>query len=593
LQAKTARVVREGKEIDVPVEQVQTGDEVIVRPGEKVPVDGEIVDGRSTLDESMVTGESIPVTKEAGDSVIGATINQTGAFRFRATKVGKDTMLAQIVRLVSEAQASKAPVQRLADLVASYFVPAVIFIAIGTFVIWFDFGPDPAFIFALVNTVAVLIIACPCALGLATPMSVMVGTGKGAENGILIRSAEALETAHKLDTIILDKTGTITRGKPALTDVVPVGSTTEQELLRLVASAERVSEHPLGQAIVEGARERGIELAEPRDFESVTGKGVAVNVDGRQVLVGNRKLMADRGIDSAGLERTAEDLATQGKTPVLVALDGKPAGVVAVADTVREDSAAAVAALQRAGLEVVMITGDNRRTAAAIARQVGISRVLAEVLPEDKALEVKRLQGEGKLVAMVGDGINDAPALAQADVGIAIGTGTDVAIESSDITLISGELRGLVTAITLSRATMRNIYQNLVFAFGYNIVGIPIAVGVLYPFFGILLSPIIAASAMALSSLSVVANSNRLRSYRRPDLRPAGQARDVGEPNVEVQERSLEEQKTMPTVKDPVCGMQIDPKSAAASVERRGKTYYFCSHDCHRKFMAEPQKYAK
>lgn len=593
LQARTARVVRNGKEADIPIEQVQVGDEVIVRPGEKVPVDGEIVDGRSTLDESMVTGESIPVTKEAGDTVIGATINQTGAFRFRATRVGKDTMLAQIVRLVSEAQASKAPVQRLADLVASYFVPAVIFIAIGTFVIWFNFGPDPAFIFALVNTVAVLIIACPCALGLATPMSVMVGTGKGAENGILIRSAEALETAHKLDTIILDKTGTITRGKPALTDVVPVGSPTEQELLRLVASAERVSEHPLGQAIVEGARERGIELAEARGFESVTGKGIAVNVDGRQVLVGNRKLFADSGIDSAELEKTAEDLANQGKTPMLVAVDGKPAGVVAVADTVREDSAAAVAALQRAGLEVVMITGDNRRTAAAIARQVGITRVLAEVLPEHKALEVRRLQGEGKLVGMVGDGINDAPALAQADVGIAIGTGTDVAIESSDITLISGELRGLVTAITLSRTTMRNIYQNLVFAFGYNTIGIPIAVGILYPFFGILLSPVIAAGAMALSSLSVVSNSNRLRAYRRPELEAAGVSRQALEPRVEVRQPEVQKEQAMPTVNDLVCGMQIDQKTASAKTQIRGQTYYFCSADCHRKFAAEPQKYAK
>ncbi|MBI2872160.1 MAG: heavy metal translocating P-type ATPase [Chloroflexi bacterium] len=524
LQARTARVVRGGQELDVPVEDVQIGDVIIVRPGEKVPVDGEITEGRSTLDESMVTGESIPVTKSEGETVIGATINQTGSFRFQATKVGKDTMLSQIIRLVEQAQASKAPVQRLADLAASYFVPAVIFIAIGTFVIWFDFGPEPAFIFALVNAVAVLIIACPCALGLATPMSIMVSTGKGAENGILIRSAEALETAHKLDTIILDKTGTITKGKPVLTDVVLVGSPSEDDLLRLVASAERASEHPLGQAIVEGAQQRGLELAEPKDSQSVTGKGIKVNVDGREVMVGNRRLLADAGLDTSELEKQAEELAAQGKTPMFVAMDGKPAGLVAVADTVKEDSVVAVAALQRLGLEVVMMTGDNRRTAEAIARQVGITRVLAEVLPEDKALEVKRLQGENKLVGMVGDGINDAPALAQADVGLAIGTGTDVAIESSDITLISGELRGVVTAITLSRSTMRNIYQNLVFAFGYNTVGIPIAVGVLYPFFGVLLSPIVAAAAMALSSLSVVTNANRLRAYKRPLLPKVDQA---------------------------------------------------------------------
>ncbi|MBI4308641.1 MAG: heavy metal translocating P-type ATPase [Chloroflexi bacterium] len=591
LQAKTARVVRDGQERDIPVEEVQIGDVIIVRPGEKVPVDGEITEGRSTLDESMVTGESIPVTKGEGETVIGATINQTGSFRFRATKVGKDTMLSQIIRLVERAQASKAPVQRLADLVASYFVPAVIFIAIGTFVVWFDFGPEPAFIFALVNAVAVLIIACPCALGLATPMSIMVGTGKGAENGILVRSAEALETAHKLDTIILDKTGTITRGKPALTDVVPVGSPHEEELLRLVASAERASEHPLGQAIVEGARERGLELAEPKGFQSVTGKGIKVNIDGREVMVGNRRLLADAGLDTTEMEKRAEDLASQGKTPMLVAVDGKPAGIVAVADTVKVDSLAAVAALQRLGLEVVMMTGDNRRTAEAIARQVGITRVLAEVLPEDKALEVKRLQGEGKLVGMVGDGINDAPALAQADVGLAIGTGTDVAIESSDITLISGDLRGVVTAITLSRSTMRNIYQNLVFAFGYNTTGIPVAIGVLYPFFGILLSPIVAAAAMALSSLSVVANANRLRAYKRPVLRLVDIAEAKLVPNVGLQEYGEREGQAMGTVKDPVCGMEIDPAKAAAKVQHAGKTYYFCSHDCHAKFMAEPQKY--
>jgi Cu+-exporting ATPase len=592
LQAKTARVVRDGREEDIPIEQVQIGDIVVVRPGEKVPVDGEIIDGRSTLDESMVTGESLPVTKGEGDTVIGATINQTGAFRFRATKVGKDTMLAQIIRLVEQAQGSKAPIQRLADLIASRFVPAVIFIAIATFVIWFNFGPTPALIFSLVNAVAVLIIACPCALGLATPLSIMVSTGKGAQNGILIRSAEALETAHKLQSLILDKTGTITKGQPSLTDVVPIDSVTAEELLRLVASAERSSEHPLGQAIIQGAKDRGQELAEPSGFQSVTGKGIRVVVDGRQVLVGNRRLLADAGIETSALERQAERLAGEGKTPMLVAVDGRPAGVVAVADTVKEDSAAAVATLRRLGIEVVMITGDNRRTAEAIARQVGIERVLAEVLPQDKALEVKRLQGENKLVGMVGDGINDAPALAQADVGIAIGTGTDVAIEASDITLISGELRGVVTAITLSRATMRNIRQNLVWSFLYNAVGIPIAVGVLYPFFGILLSPMIAAGAMVLSSLSVVTNSNRLRAYRPMALAAAEVALPASVPKVEVREHEVQQkEEAMATVRDPVCGMDIDPSNAVATEEYQANTYHFCSAACHDKFKAEPQKY--
>ena len=420
LQVKTARVMRDGQEMDVPIEAVQIGDIVVVRPGEKVPVDGEIVEGRSPLDESMVTGESIPATKGPGDTVIGATINQTGSFRFRATRVGKETVLAQIIQLVEQAQGSKAPIQRLADLIASYFVPTVMFITVATFIIWFHFGPDPAFTFALVSGVSVLIIACPCALGLATPLSIMVSTGKGAQNGILIRSAEALETAHKLQILVLDKTGTITRGKPALTDVIAMGDLKEADLIRLVASAERSSEHPLGQAIVEGAAEREIQLVEPGDFQSITGKGIQVTVEGRQVLVGNRRLLADAGIDTGQMEQRAEELAEQGKTPMFVAVDGKPGGIMAVADTVKEDSAAAVATLQGLGLEVAMITGDNPRTAEAIARQVGISRVLAEVLPQDKALEVKRLQGEGKVVGMMGDGINDAPALAQADVGVAL-----------------------------------------------------------------------------------------------------------------------------------------------------------------------------
>jgi Cu+-exporting ATPase len=520
LQPRTATVVRDGKEHEVAVEEVVPGDVIVVRPGEKVPVDGELIEGRSSVDESMVTGESLPVTKEPGDQVIGATINQTGAFRFRATSVGSETMLARIVRLVEQAQGSKAPIQRVADLVAGYFVPAVIFIAIATFVAWFDFGPDPELTFALVSAVAVLIIACPCALGLATPLSIMVATGKGAESGSLIRSAEALETAHRLDAIVLDKTGTITRGEPALTDVVASGEAGdgEERLLRLVAAVERSSEHPLGEAIVRGADARGLELPEPHDFESVTGRGLRAAVEGRRVLAGTRRLLRENGIEPAPLELDAERLEAEGKTAILVTLDDRPAGVVAVADTVKPGSAEAIAELRRVGLEVALITGDNRRTAEAIARQVGIDRVLAEVLPEDKAVEVRRLQDEGKLVAMVGDGINDAPALAQADVGIAIGTGTDVAIEAADVTLISGELRGVVTALDLSRATMRNIRENLVFAFGYNALGIPIAAGVLYPFFDLQLSPMIAAAAMAASSLSVVTNSNRLRRWRPADV---------------------------------------------------------------------------
>lgn len=588
LQARTARVVRDGEELDIPIQDVRQGDIVIVRPGEKVPVDGEIVEGRSTLDEAMITGESLPVTKGEGDTVIGATINQTGAFRFRATNVGRDTMLAQIIRLVEQAQSSKAPIQRLADFIASRFVPAVIFISITTFVLWFIFGPEPSLIFALVNAVAVLIVSCPCALGLATPLSVMVGTGQGAQNGILIRSAEALETAHKLDTIMLDKTGTITRGQPSLTDVVVVDGSEPGEFLRLVGSAERSSEHPLGQAVVRGAEEKGIKLDPPGEFESVTGMGVRVSVTGKKLLVGSRRLLDDAGIDTTALEHEAERLAAEGKTSIFVAVDGKPAGVVAVADTVKQGSAAAIATLRKLGIEVVMITGDNRHTAAAIARQVGVERVLAEVLPQDKALEVSRLQAEHKLVGMVGDGINDAPALAQADIGIAIGTGTDVAIEAADITLISGELKGVVTAITLSRATMRNIRQNLLFAFVYNMIGIPVAAGALYPSFGILLSPMIAAAAMAMSSLSVVSNANRLRRFKVPALVEPSMATS-GETKVEVHQRG--EQPGIVAATDPVCGMDVDPARAAGTATYKGKTYYFCSTHCREAFVAAPEKY--
>ncbi len=514
MQAKTARVIRDGVELDLPVEAVAIGDTVLVRPWEKVPVDGLVLEGRSALDQSMITGESIPVEKGPGDEVIGATINRTGSFQFRATKVGKDTMLAQIIRLVEEAQGSKAPIQRMADVISSYFVPAVIGIALVTFAVWWLFGPAPAFTHALLNMVAVLIIACPCALGLATPTAIMVGTGKGAENGVLIRSGEALETAHRIGAIILDKTGTLTQGKPVVTDLLPAAGFSAEELLVLAASAERGSEHPLGEAMVAAAKERGLELATPKQFRAIPGHGIEANVDGRELLLGNEKLMGDRGCALDGLVENAVTLSDQGKTPMFVAVDGRVAGIVAVADTVKAGSREAVAELKKMGVEVAILTGDNRRTAAAIAGQLGIDRVLAEVLPEQKAEEVKKLQAEGKVVAMVGDGINDAPALAQADVGIAIGTGTDVAMEASDITLISGDVRGVVTAIRLSKQTIRTIKQNLFWAFGYNVVLIPLAAGLWYPFFGILLNPVFSGVAMAMSSVSVVSNSLRLRRFK-------------------------------------------------------------------------------
>lgn len=601
LQPHTARVIREGQEREIPLGEVVAGDVVVVRPGEKLPVDGQVLEGTSAVDESMVTGEPIPVTKTAGDTVIGATINQTGSFRYTATKVGSDTMLAQIISLVRQAQGSRAPIQRLADQVSSYFVPAVILIALWSFVVWALVGPSPAVVFALVAAVSVLIIACPCALGLATPLSITVGTGKGATAGILIRSAEALETAHKLDTIVLDKTGTITKGTPALTDVLPAPGFTDAEVLALVAAVERFSEHPLATAIVAGAQERGVSVPEATAFDSVTGQGVRALVGGRQVLVGNRRLLTGAGIDADVLTAPAQELAADGKSPMLAAVDGRPAGVIGVADTLKEGSVGAVAALRDRGIEVVMMTGDNRATAAAIARQVGIDRVVAEVLPEHKASEVKRLQDEGRVVGMVGDGINDAPALAQADVGSAIGTGTDVAIEASDITLISGALSGVVTAVDLSRATMRNIRQNLVFAFVYNGVGIPIAAGVLYPSLGWTLSPMIAAAAMALSSLSVVANANRLRAFTPrpvPDLAHAPVTTDpvveVGredttKPGTPPREEAMPENTT--TVVDPVCGMNIDPVTAATSVEHEGRTYHFCSTRCAQSFQDAPARY--
>ena len=514
LQAKTARVLREGRELDMPVEEVLVGDVVVVRPGEKIPVDGVVLSGSSAVDESMITGESLPVEKREGDEVIGATINKTGAFQFRAAKVGSDTALANIIRMVQDAQATKVPIQRVVDVVSSYFTPAVMILAIVGFVIWYLFGPAPALTYALVVAVTTLIIACPCALGMATPMSLTTGIGLGAQHGILIRGGEALQKAKELNTIVLDKTGTITHGKPALTDVLVTGSFAGDEVLMLAAAVEESSEHPLAQAIVEGAEARGLRLSEAAEFQAIPGHGVEGRVGGRTVLLGNVKLMRDRGIDVAGLETPARGLADDGKTPMYVAVDGRAAGIIAVADTIKPDSTEAIVRLKKMGIQVVMITGDNERTAKAIARAVGVDRVLAEVLPQDKAHEVQRLQLEGRVVGMVGDGINDAPALAQSDVGFAIGTGTDVAIEASDITLIKGSLRGVVTAIQISRATMRNVYQNLVGAFIYNTIGIPIALGLLYPIVGILLSPILAAAAMSFSSVTVIGNANRLKRFR-------------------------------------------------------------------------------
>ena len=514
LQAKIARVIRDGKESDIPVEEVIVNDIIVVRPGEKIPVDGEVISGSSALDESMITGESMPVEKQSGDEVIGGTLNKTGSFRFTATKVGKDTALATIIQMVKDAQGSKAPIQRVVDTVSGYFVPAVMILAVLAFVVWYVFGPEPRLIYATVVFVTTLIIACPCALGLATPTSLTVGIGKGAENGILIRSGDALQASEKLNTIILDKTGTITKGEPALTDVVTAPGYDEPTVLRLTASLERGSEHPLGEAIVTGAIARNLTLSDADNFIAIPGHGVSGRIDGHDVLFGNAKLMRDRNVTIDMLLGDWERLAGEGKTPMYVAIDGKAAGLIGVADTVKSDSKAAIAVLKNLGIEVVMLTGDNERTGRAIAREVGIDRVLAEVLPNDKAHEVQKLQLEGKSVGMVGDGVNDAPALAQADVGFAIGTGTDVAIEASDVTLIKGSLIGVVTATEISRATMRNVRQNLVGAFGYNSLGIPVAMGVLYPFIGLLLSPLIAAAAMAFSSVTVVTNANRLRFFK-------------------------------------------------------------------------------
>jgi Cu+-exporting ATPase len=528
LGARTARVVRDGREADIPVEEVLPGDLVIVRPGEKVPVDGVVIDGYSSVDESMLTGESLPVEKTEGEPVYGATLNRMGSFRMRATRVGRETALSQIIRLVEEAQGSKAPIQRLADYVASIFVPAVMVVAATAFLVWLFLGPEGALIYAMLAAVAVLIIACPCALGLATPTAIMVGTGRGAEMGVLIRSGDALETAHKITTVVLDKTGTITEGQPRVTDIVTAGFD-EQELLRLAAAAERGSEHALGEAVVRESRARELDLPDVTGFEAFPGKGVRATVEGRDVVIGTQPFMEEHGIDVGMLAEAGAALQSHAKTVVHVAVDGRPAGIIAIADTLKPTAAQAVYGLKSQGIEVVLLTGDNEATARAIAEEVAIDNVIAEVLPDQKAAEVRRLQAQGKVVAMVGDGINDAPALAQADIGIAIGTGADVAMEASDVTLMSGDPRGVATAIALSKATMRTIRQNLFWAFAYNVALIPVAAGVLYVFFkdaGVpeglqwmlgeygFLNPMLAGAAMAISSVTVMANSLRLRTAR-------------------------------------------------------------------------------
>ena len=515
LSPKIARRIKaDGTDEDVSLDAVAAGERLRVRPGERVPVDGEIVDGRSAIDESMVTGESMPVTRGVGEKVIGGTMNQSGGFVMRADKVGRDTVLAQIVQMVAQAQRSRAPIQRLADQVSAWFVPTVILASLLAFAAWSIWGPEPRLTFGLIAAVSVLIIACPCALGLATPMSIMVGVGRGAQSGVLIKNAEALERMEKVDTLVVDKTGTLTEGKPSVVAIKTAGGIAETDLLRLTASLERSSEHPLAAAIVRSAKEKGLSLAQPEGFDSPVGKGVTGTVDGRALVIGNQRIMADAGIDTAALDAAADEMRADGATAIFVAIDGTAAGIIAIADPIKPSSRAAIAALKDAGIRVVMLTGDNATTAQAVARQLGITDVEAEVLPEDKGKVVERFRAEGRVVAMAGDGVNDAPALAAADVGIAMGTGTDVAMESAGVTLLKGDLGGIVRARHLSAATMANIRQNLFFAFVYNAAGVPIAAGVLYPVFGILLSPVIAAAAMALSSVSVIGNALRLKRVR-------------------------------------------------------------------------------
>ncbi|WML37346.1 heavy metal translocating P-type ATPase [Clostridium sp. OS1-26] len=512
LAPKTATVIREDKELEIPIDEVEVGDIIVVKPGEKIPVDGEVTEGITAVDESMLTGESIPVEKNVGDKVIGASINKNGSIRYKATRVGKDTALAQIIRLVEDAQGSKAPIAKLADVISGYFVPVVIALAAVSAIAWYLYGETG--VFSLTIFISVLVIACPCALGLATPTAIMVGTGKGAEYGVLIKSGTALETAHRIQTIVFDKTGTITEGKPKVTDIITTEGIDESYLLQLAASAEKGSEHPLGEAIVKEAENRKVELKKLELFNAIPGHGIEVTIDGNRILLGNKKLMDESNVSLENLEEKSQVLAGEGKTPMYIAVEGKLIGIIAVADTVKEHSKRAIEKLHSMGIEVAMITGDNKKTAEAIAKQVGIDRILAEVLPQDKAKEVKKLQSESKKVAMVGDGINDAPALAQADIGIAIGSGTDVAMESADIVLMRSDLMDVVTAIDLSKKTIKNIKQNLFWAFGYNTLGIPVAMGILYAFGGPLLNPMIAALAMSLSSVSVLSNALRLKGFK-------------------------------------------------------------------------------
>jgi Cu+-exporting ATPase len=567
LAPRQARVVRDGQDVEVPTGDVQVGDLVRIRPGERVPVDGVVVEGASTVDESMLTGESIPVEKRPLARVFGGTVNGTGSFVFRAERVGSETTLARIVRLVEEAQGSRAPIQRLADRVAAVFVPIVLGIAALTFVTWWLLAPPPALLFAVTNAVAVLVIACPCAMGLATPTAVMVGTGRGTEHGVLFKNAAALERLGAVDTVVFDKTGTLTRGKPTVTDVVSVHGV-DDDVLAVAAAAEQGSEHPLADAVVAAAKARGLAIPPVTEFVTVPGQGIDAMAPAGRVLVGNRTLMDARGVSVDALAPRAVTLAADAKTVIYIAVGGRLIGLVAVADVLKPEAAEAVHALRALGLDVAMLTGDGRATAEAIARAAGIERVVAEILPDDKAREVKRLQEGGRRVAMIGDGINDGPALAQADVGIAMGSGTDVAIEAADVTLMRGDLRGVVAAIPLARRTITVIKQNLGWAFAYNVILIPVAAGVLYPIWGVLLSPMLAGLAMVLSSVSVVANSLRLRNWSPPVIR---------------KERVM--------AKDPVCKMDVEPAKAAAQSSHKGQTYYFCAVGCKQKFDREPDKY--
>ncbi|MCK4948516.1 MAG: heavy metal translocating P-type ATPase [Thermoplasmata archaeon] len=592
LQAKTALVVRDGVERAIPVEEVVVGDIIRVRPGEKIPVDGIVTEGSSSVDESMVTGESIPVEKSAGDAVVGATINKTGTFKMEARKVGEETMLAQIVKMVQEAQEKKAPIQRIADRVASYFVPAVILIAVFSLLFWLLLGANiwppraglTAFTFSLLIFISVMVIACPCALGLATPTAIMVGTGLGAKYGILIKGGEALETAGKLDTVVFDKTGTLTMGEPEVTDIMSLPHSNEAEVLRLAAIAEAGSEHPLAESILKKAKDMAVSFEHPETFEALPGMGVKAGTRDEQILLGNRRLMETNGIATADVEHDLQRMEGEGKTVVVVARNGQVAGAIAVADILKDNSAKAVRALKKKGIEVIMITGDNERTAKAVGHTLGIDRVLYEVLPQDKASEIARLQREGKKVGMVGDGINDAPALVQADVGIAIGGGTDVALESGDVVLVRDDPLDVVASFELSSKTMSKIKQNLFWAFAYNAAGIPIAAGILYPSFGILLAPIFAAAAMAFSSVSVVTNSRLLKGYV-PEVKRLRVEQEVHEPP-----RPQKEEVKQVAI-DPICKMEVNPETAAGEYEYKGKKYYFCAVGCMNRFQEDPEKY--